>query len=606
MGKPLFTATKIRKPQRITIPNKYIYLDVETYINKTREGADLPFRLAVTCYKRRMPDTKNPEEEWKAHYSLDELCTYFISKTLSKTVLDVFAHNIFFDLLTGGLLQRLTIEGWIYQFHHDSYPNFILTVRKKKATIRFISSTNHYACKLVVLGKMLNLPKLDTDIQTDDMGKLLEYCKRDVEIVKLAMERHFDTIEKGNLGGYRLTIGSQALAAFRMRFMEHDIYPCRIPEVEIMEDEAYSGGRVECFQRGCFLDGPFVKLDFNSAYAQVMRNNAYPTKLVSIMNDVSIEHLSELLQTRCICAQVIINTDVEMYPVRANQKLYFPIGEFKTTLCTEGLTEAIKRGHIVKVIKVATYEARFIFRKYVDYFFALKVKYHKEKNMLLRDIYKHLLTNLYGKFGQVNDQYEETEQLEGPLCYKLLTLFADINKRVYETKFMNKVRHKIGEKKPVHTSKVIAAHVTENTRYLLWNVIETIGLDKILYCDTDCVICRKRDMKPIEHLIDPNKLGFLCLEQESISVYIRASKDYTIGLEEKRKGIPRNAVRVEKYKWQYEEFPTLHKCLVEGDILNAKTETMHRTLTYKDTKRKYNANGTSLPYCLPDDVFLLT
>jgi len=605
LGKPLFTATKIRRPQRTTMPNKYMFLDVETYINKTKQGNDLPFRLAVTCYKRRMLDTKIAKEEWKAHYSLDELCTYFISKTLDKTVLDVFAHNIFFDLLTGGLLQRLTIEGWIYQFHHDSYPNFILTVRKEKATIRFISSTNHYACKLAALGKMLDLPKLDIDTQTDDMGKLLEYCKRDVEIVKLAMERHFDTIERGNLGGYRLTIGSQALAAFRTRFMEYDIYPCRLSEVEIMEDEAYSGGRVECFQRGSFSAGPFVKLDFNSAYAFVMRNNAYPTKYLCTIDNPTIPRLSELLEKYCVCARVVINTDVEIYPVRANHKLYFPIGEFKTTLCTKGLEEAIKRGHIVKVIRANVYDGRFIFKKYVDYFFGLKVKYQKEKNALLRDIYKHLLTNLYGKFGQVNEQYEETESLEGPLCYKILTLFADTNKRTYETKFMNKIRHKTGEKKPVHTSKVIAAHVTENTRYYLWEIIESIGLSKILYCDTDCVICRKKDMHPVDYLIDPNKLGFLDIEKETLYVDIRAPKDYTLGLEEKRKGIPGNAIKIGHNKWKYEEFPTLHKCLVEGDILNAHTKTMIRTLTYKDTKRKYAPNGTSVPYRLPDDVFLL-
>jgi hypothetical protein len=199
------------------------------------------------------------------------------------------------------------------------------------------------------MGKLVGLPKKEVDFESVNETRLSEYCHRDVEILRLGMERYFRFLQDHDLGRFRLSKASQAMAAYRHRFMAHKIYFHQDEQVRRLEREAYFGGRVECFELGKIQDGPFLYLDVNSMYPYVMRETAVPCRLIDYSSGFSREDFQEVLNRFGCVSRVVISTDQPIYPIRRNNKVIFPTGEFETVLCSPALREAVRRGHLLKI-----------------------------------------------------------------------------------------------------------------------------------------------------------------------------------------------------------------------------------------------------------------
>lgn len=598
-------AHKIKGNCRSNIPRLRLYLDIETTKPDKGEVGLMNFRLACTIYENYDKHNITIREESQEFWNLGELALYILSKTQKKMRLNIYTHNAEFDVWASGILPILSQAKWILKFFYAKGMVFILCCKKDGASIWFISSTNYYPLSLAKLGKIFNLPKHDTNVFTTDKKLLVEYCRRDTEIVQCIMHSWFDFIQKGKYGGYALTIPAQAFKAFRHRFYEYSIYPHLEQDIKNMEKRSYFGGRTENFYKGEFKDGLFVKLDFNSNYAYVMKNNAFPTKLLDPFGSIETEHLSELLEINLAVADVVINTDERVYPVRTGKKVIFPIGLFKCTLCSEGLQYAIDKGHLVKIIKGAIYEGRFIFRKYVEHFFPLRLAAKKEGNKV-RDTQLKLMQNaLYGKFGENHITYENKEEYTGQDCYRRVVTAVEQGQIGVETKLLNLIQTPTGKEDTNHTFYAICSHVTEYARFLLWRIFLALGVDNVYYCDTDSIITKEKYLPLIDKFLDDEELGGLKKEGLSESVILEAPKWYKFGDVWTRKGLPKSATKINDNTWEYYTFEKcagmMKKGLAEGII----RKSVHKTFQLEVTKGKLISGGKILPFELPFDALLL-
>lgn len=605
MVKVKIDAFKIRKLFRSSVPKLRMYLDIELFRPEHGDIGVLDFRLACTIYEHFNPETIKTQLEKKHFWNIEDLALYILSKTQKKTSLNIYTHNAEFDVWASGILPILAKFSWVLKFFYAQGSTFLLVCKKEGASIWFISSTNYYPFKLKTIGDLLHFPKLDTDVFTEDEEDLLTYCERDTEIVRKAMNEWFNFIKKGGYGGYALTIPSQAFKAFRCRFYEYTIYPHKNEGMKTLERRSYFGGRTENFYQGEFSSGPFSKLDVNSMYPNVMKNNSFPTKLFDIFGEISIEHLKKILEIYLVIAEVVINTDERVYPVRFNNKVLFPVGEFKAVLCSEGLSYAISKGHLVKIIKGGMYEGRFIFRSYVDHFYPLKIQAKKSGDTLHLVQVKLMLTSLYGKFGEHHNLYEKREEFTGPDCYRRIVTATGEGIIGIETKLLNLVQSPTGEEDTGHTFYAICAHVTEYARFFLWRLFQRIGLKRIYYCDTDSLIIRKKYLYLIKDLLDDWRLGSLQNEGESDSIILKAPKWYKFGDTWTRKGLPASAIEIGINTWKYNTFEKSATMIKKGLSSGIIRKEVTKTFSFEITKGKVNEFGQIAPFRLPYDVRLL-
>lgn len=544
----------LRKNHRKSLPRKILYIDTETRHQDTDTEQHHRMAIGWSCYYERRPHDEKDTEQWRFWEYTYPFCKYIESLCYDKTTLYLFGHNIFFDLQVADFFFYFTKWGWELDFIYDSGTTYILTIHKGKKRIKALSTTNFYNTSVDHLGKMLSMPKLTIDFEKSTEAELSVYCKRDVEIIKAAMERYIAFITDHDLGKFCLTRGSQAFTAYRHRFMNQRIYIHNSEKAVALEKDAYIGGRVECFHIGKAPGGPFCSLDINSMYPYIMSHYKVPVRLVDYREDVPLKIVRESLRDRCGIAECDLMTDTPLYPIRSNNKIVFPVGSFRAVLCTPELTEAIKRKHVVKIHRYASYESAVIFKEYVDYFYTLRQHYKHVGDPTHTELCKNFLNYLYGKFGQYRPITEKKKDLTYDGYYRLETLDLVTGQREIEYKLFNTKIITHG-KVPASTSLIaVAAHITSYARHYLFGIMERIGLDRVLYCDTDSIKIHARNVPIVHDLVDPDKLGYLKIEDEFDSLIMYGPKSYRTEKVRRIKGVPVRAKEIEPGLFSYLQF----------------------------------------------------
>lgn len=549
-----FKGFHIPPNRTVYTPGNIIVFDTETKPVIVGEEQHHYFDIAWAYYANRAKNGKTYHSEWKFFDDKFKLCEYIENKSYERRILHIFAHNIFFDLQVSGFFSYFTRKGWKLNFVYDSGLTYILVIHKGKSTIKCISTTNFFDAKLKEIGEMIDLPKLEVDFGNDSPEAIKIYCKRDVEILVKALDKYFFHIIKNDLGNFGMTKASQAMNAYRHRFMPVKITVHNEPDIKQLERAAYFGGRTEAYYIGEVKDDDFVTLDINSMYPFVMRNNKLPFRLVDYVESPGLIKTENALKKFAVVAEVDILTDDPAYAYKNDKKTIFPVGRFHAFLSTPGLKYALEHDHITDIKRIAIYEQDYLFTDYVDYFYSQKVKYGNENNKIYKQITKIFLNSLYGKFGQKKPIEEKKVNIDYDGYYReeILDAVTGLTEVTYQ--LFNMLITQFGFEENPKSFVAIATHVTEYARLLLWKIIKDTGRDKVLYCDTDSIKIRKDDIKYVKYPMDETRLGALKVEDEFHHLIIYGVKDYETENDIKIKGIPKNAEHIGTNMYKYDEF----------------------------------------------------
>jgi len=586
----------LRKNHALGTPRNCLYLDTETKTKEIEEYVAHRMKLAWTCSTRY--DTKGNQIKEKYRYweSTRLMWEYIFSLAHVKSTLTLFAHNAFFDLQASDFFYHAQKQGWKYAFNWEDGMTYILVVKKDNRTLRVLSSTNYFHSSLEELGKILGYPKGKVDFDTVSKKELSGYCKRDVTILKKAMEFYFTFLLDNNLGQFGMTQAAQAFRAFRHRFMKEKICIHQDTYVKSLERAAYMGGRVEAFNWREQTEGPFVTLDVNSMYPYVMKKDFMPVQLLEVKKDVPLDRARETLERFCVVCEVELETDQPIYAVRIKNKLIFPTGCFVTYLCSEGMKEALSRGHVKKILVMAIYRRAKLFDEYIDLFYTLKSRYKREGNKGLEMMCKFFLNTLYGKFGQ-----KRTETLKWkdrtPGQYFKEQIF-DLTRGIWiiETHLLSMVIHKRSAGEAPHSCVAITAHITESARLYLWKLFEKVGFDKVMYCDTDSLKLRACDIGPLKPLMDEYRLGYLGISDKNKRLDIMGAKAYQTEDKRVMKGVPRRAKKVDTYKYEYYTFFNQATHLNKGVTRYYLTKKTVKDVTPRYDKGEITTEGKIIPF----------
>lgn len=549
-----FDQILLRPTKKQKLPERFLYFDTETVSERVGTEDHCRMDIAWTCYNVYDQDGAILTEKWCYFNDPEQLCLYINSLTKVKSPLILLAHNIFFDLQVSKFYHYFAKYGYILDFYYDQGLTYILTIRHNKKTIKALSSTNWYDFSLKYLGQMLNVPKLDINFGSSSRDELSIYCKQDTLIVKKATEHYLDFIRENKLHKFAVTKASQAFNAFRQRFMTTPIYLHNHQPTRDLERAGYFGGRTEAFQLGKIDNGPFLSLDINSMYPKIMYDTDVPIKLVEYRDKYSLDKLDYILNGFCAMAEVTLKTNKPIYAVRHKDKIVFPVGHFKTILCTRALRLALDSKHIQKIHRIAIYRKANLFRSYIDHFYALKEHYTIEHNLVMRELTKKLLNALYGKFAAKQPIITEEQEITYDGYYREEIYCLVTGKRGIRYKMFNKVIEEFGHEDSDLAFTAISAHITEDSRLLLWKLIDMIGYDRALYTDTDSIKIRKRDLHRVKYPIHPTELGALDIEDESEELTILGAKNYYTENKHVLKGVPKSAEEIAPGVYKYKSF----------------------------------------------------
>ncbi|MCJ7817683.1 MAG: hypothetical protein MUP60_02430, partial [Candidatus Thorarchaeota archaeon] len=504
------------------MPHHILVVDTEAKINRENGTQQQTFRLGYAIYLRWNSESSKWIESEHMLRTLDDWFLLLDSLNEPNRKLSVFAHNASYDYTILMMDTYMAERGFVIDsqvIDSEFLVNAFKRIDGQYCSITFADTMNYYKMSLEKLGEIFADNKMSKpDFENVSDYELMTYCRQDTRVLATVMKEHIKFLKLHDLGNFKWTIAGQSFGAFRHRFMNEKILVHTYENVLNMELASYRGGRCEVFQMGKHDD--IYKLDINSMYPYIMRENQFPNQLISndtVMAD--LDAVNDLIESG---TYVLADCDIKLnQPAIAvkKEKLFFPIGCISQTLTSPEiklLLDDPTLGEIIKIRNCATYTQANLFRSYVDYFYDLR---KSAPNKAVEEICKVMLNSLYGKFGQ--RAFSKCVEVDDPELTK--EIFDEMND--CGTNMMDYLDHKVTRYKrngnklyrldesldtlAYDSCPVVSSTVTAMARNLLWSMIQKAEIPNVLYMDTDSLFVTETGYDNLKSEISQTELGKL-------------------------------------------------------------------------------------------------
>ena len=294
-----------------------------------------------------------------------------------------------------------------------------------------------------------------------------------------------------------LTIASDSKKEFKKT------YNYKLLEVPAVFDsyfrEAFSGGRVEVFQR---YGKNLYHRDVKSMYASMMDKHEYPAGYCVLTSEYKEGSLGIY---RCEIESPKKLDIPFLHTYAKDGKIIFPLGNWSGTYTSAEIEKAISIGYKIKIIDgyYFTLKER-PFKNYIKKWYDIKQESENKGDKALRLIAKLYLNSLFGKLGQ-RRKFQKIISKTAPMSYymkkygSIKDYLPEINAVVVDEESTSKF-----------TTVHVACFITAYSRITLYEGMELIQSKggTVYYCDTDCIITNL-------DLPTGKKLGDWDLENES-------------------------------------------------------------------------------------------
>lgn len=178
-------------------------------------------------------------------------------------------------------------------------------------------------------------------------------------------------------GPWGVTIGQLAERFWRSRLDPKTVCTHTDEDVRELEERALFGGRASVWFYGDVEappgsppplepppppspypaePGPVELWDVRSMYPSLLRSERFPVRLLTHKSTFTVKNVEELLRDCAVVASVRLRARHAEYPVRRDDRVSYPVGEFDTVLCGPELATAIRGDEVAHVYSAAVYQ----------------------------------------------------------------------------------------------------------------------------------------------------------------------------------------------------------------------------------------------------------
>jgi hypothetical protein len=169
-----------------------------------------------------------------------------------------------------------------------------------------------------------------------------------------------------------------------------------------------------------------------------------------------------------------------IYPVKLNERLIFPVGEFWTYLSTPEIKEGLEQYLILEMEEVSVFDMEDIFSDYIKYFYTKRLEAKANKDAVSDLLYKLFMNSLYGKFGQRANKMEKVGEADPEKIEVLDVYDADTGERYTLKTFGGGIFRETGQyEEAFNAFCAVASHVTAYARMHLWQFILKAGIENV-------------------------------------------------------------------------------------------------------------------------------
>lgn len=467
-------------------PPAIITYDTESYRDERQDGEDQRLRLWCARLDDRRPPHRGQPGQLRERGADGIELAHVIDKWLSgRRTCWLYCHNLGYDLTTSQLVTYLAALGWNVE-HCSTVPQYIfLTLAKGERRLTMTDLHHIIPMRLADIGLMLGIPKIPIPKGEQSDSDWYGYCARDVDILAeavLALMEHWDTY---GLGNWAVSGAACGFRAMRHMMPKKSVTLIEDPDASKNERAGIYGGRRYCWRHGEQPPGRYSELDFTMAHATTAANYAMPAKRGTWFDTLPFDHRAIDGKLAVVIAEVEVETDVPRFPCRAGDRVWYPVGRFRTVLASPEIAWARDLGCLRSIGRGQFHYTSHVLRPFFQRVIDTVSSPDEQFPPIVKALWKQWGRSVIGKFAQRGYAVTETRMLtDKPWYYERATdwetggeyWLVHYNGRIHEAR-------PSGDGASAYPA--ILALVESYERVALGKAAEMLGEHALIQCDTD-------------------------------------------------------------------------------------------------------------------------
>lgn len=323
-----------------------------------------------------------------------------------------------------------------------SHRTCILTFRIGDGKATWVSLGNYTDATVEEIAQSLSMP-FNGYRHSDGRGELFPSSVSNAcEVVHSWITGTMSSWVSGKRGPWRATAALLSHSWYRRAHYTHEILQTKDEEVYKAERDSIYSGRSQVFYYGTIgtpdrepgdetvipsidtrrhYDTDIVNIDIRSMYPVILRDRLFPTKLLKVYRNPSLDDLRNEINFHGVIANVLVEVEESIYPYRLSkdehyetvitesgirsarynksERVIYPVGKWTATYAGPELMRMIERGEIVRVNSMQTYLLEPAFKSFASEVIDMRIKARASGDKPKELLAKLLANSFAGKFA---------------------------------------------------------------------------------------------------------------------------------------------------------------------------------------------------------------
>lgn len=427
---------------------------------------------------------------------LAELLAYWSGK---HPTLWIYAHNLAFDLTVSGMTRHLAEMGWhVTEFALDSASPFV-RVSNGRSRITLADSFSWLPAQLDDTAALIDDAKVPLPAGDDNLASWIRRCSKDVAILAKAMCSIMDWWDRAGLGKWSVTGSASGFNAMRHK-IDARRYTINPDPAGIAADRAaVYGGRRGLWRHGKLTAGSYAELDFSGAYPTVAASLPLPLERMARFDSLPLDHAWLTSSRHGVIARVRLDTGRALWPVRIRGRVWYPVGEFWTTLAGPDIAEALAHGVLCEVGQGYVHRLGYALKPWADWCLNVSSGADDSAPAVAALWAKHCGRAIIGKWAQRG--YSTIEIGPAPTNGWFATEGWNHTLNAHSTivDFDGRRWQCTAAGDGDNCYPAVLAYVESHVRVRLGRLIDSVPVSAMVACNTDGLIVDLRGIKDWEH-----------------------------------------------------------------------------------------------------------
>lgn len=587
----------IRRNEKANVPSRLIVIDTIPRRSRVDDIESQSWWFGVVSFNHWTRHGRHIQEFRK--YTDTELMWKEIGEfTRPKRRTVLYSHNLPYDLrIADGLrgLSRLAFKlESIRLADRGSWSRWT----RDGASLTLCDSSSVFPTQLSSLFRTMGIGRIERP-NSDDIDEWGDYCSRNVSALSGLLCEYFTWLKSGVAGNWQLTGAGQSWAHWRHSHYTHPVLVHPDSEAIEAERRAMWTGRAENYSWGKDVNAPVYEWDWANSYPRIGRDYDVPVRLVGTARTANAADLPELAKRYTILADVTVSTEQPVVPTRHDKGILWPVGTFDTTIWWPEIEAVLNDGGTVQPHCVWLYKSEPALEQWGTWIIDQIHGKGDSPYPWVPLVLKHWSRTLIGRFAT---QYQNWEEFGTDTESKVQVgkwYDADTGITTDTMQVGHDIHVMAGLSESDDSCPQITSYIMSVARRRLWDAIQSVGLENVLYVDTDSLIVNLEGHVLLTELTKLGQMEGLRLKDRHRGYEIYGPRSAIIGTRRVFAGMPKAAVRTGEKTFQGEVWTNLEKSLQIGEADRVTIQPRRFTVRFNDKRRDRAPGGRTIPHRLP-------